>query len=189
MPIVVYISRAKSLRRAIERCVCVSYEDYKISNVFCVVAECCRKTITKLSNRIYYDAYFFAFFLIFLWRTINYKKSTIFMKRLLNAVRKGNATDVENELFLDNSNTPLLRNKNYIIKKNTSGSNNIISYSATSNRTNLTSDNLNGDNSLYNAYKKEVNKLESLLNEINDLMNAEGYRPEDLKKFGISEVN
>ena len=65
MPSVVYISRAKSLRRAIERCVYVSYEDYKISNVFCVVAECCRKAITKLSNRICYDAYFFAFFSYF----------------------------------------------------------------------------------------------------------------------------
>lgn len=111
------------------------------------------------------------------------------MKRLLNEVRKGNETDVENELFLDNSNNPLLRNKNYIINKNTSEINNIISYSTTSKRTNLTSDNLNGNNSLYTAYTKEVDKFESLLEEINNLMNTEGYRPEDLKKFGISEVN
>ena len=37
------------------------------------------------------------------------------MKRLLNEVRKGNDTDVENELFLDNDDNPLLRNKNYKI--------------------------------------------------------------------------
>ena len=110
------------------------------------------------------------------------------MKRLLNEVQKGNAT-YENELFLDNDNNPLLRNKNYIIEKNTSESNNIISYSTTRKRDNLTSDNLNGDNSLYTAYSKEVYKFESLLNEINNLMNAEGYRPEDLKKFGINTVN
>lgn len=78
MPSVVYISRAKSLRRAIERCVYVSYEDYKISNVFCVVAECCRKAITKLSNRICYDAYFFAFFLFFCGEQLIIKKYDIY---------------------------------------------------------------------------------------------------------------
>ena len=89
------------------------------------------------------------------------------MKRLLNEVRKGDDTDVENELFLDDDNNPLLRNKNYIIKKNTSGDNNIISYSATSNRdSSLTSDNLNGNNSLYDAYTKEVKKIDDLVKSI-----------------------
>lgn len=88
------------------------------------------------------------------------------MKRLLNEVRKGNDTAAENELFLDDDNNPLLRNKNYIIEKNTSGVNNIISYSTTKNRDNLTSDNLNGDNSLYDAYETEVNKIRSLVESI-----------------------
>lgn len=89
------------------------------------------------------------------------------MKRLLNEVRKGDDIGAENELFLDNSNNPLLRNKNYKIEKNTSGDNNIISYSvATNKRDDLTSDNLNGDNSLYDAYVKEVDKIETLVNSI-----------------------
>ena len=75
------------------------------------------------------------------------------MKRLLNEVKKNDGTvNEENELFLDNSNNPLLKNKNYIVKKNTSGTDNIISYSANDKRDELTSDNLNGDNSLYKAY-------------------------------------
>ena len=106
------------------------------------------------------------------------------MKRLLNEVRKGNATD-ENELFLDNDNNPLLRNKNYIIEKNTSDSNNIISYSVTSKRGNLTSDNLNGNNSLYNAYVKEVDKLDDLVNSI--VADVEKGNAE-LANFNISGV-
>lgn len=88
------------------------------------------------------------------------------MKRLLNEVQKGNDTAVENELFLDDDNNPLLRNKNYIIEKNTSEDDNIISYSTTRNRDDLTSDNLNGDNSLYKAYSKEVKKIDYLVNSI-----------------------
>ena len=109
------------------------------------------------------------------------------MKRLLNEVRKGNDTDVdENELFLDDDNNPLLRNKNYKIEKNTSGDNNIISYSATGKRDNLTSDNLNGDNSLYKAYKKEVEeKIKPLVNSI-DTEVKKGN--EELANFNISEV-
>ena len=109
------------------------------------------------------------------------------MKRLLNEVRKGNDTDDENELFLDNDNNPLLRNKNYIIEKNTSGDNNIISYSATGKkRDNLTSDNLNGNNSLYKAYKKEVEeKIKPLVNSI-DAEVKKGN--EELANFNISEV-
>lgn len=108
------------------------------------------------------------------------------MKRLLNEVRKGNETDVENELFLDDDNNPLLRNKNYIIEKNTSESNNIISYSVTRNRDDLTSDKLNGDNSLYKAYKKEVEeKIKPLVNSI-DAEVKKGN--EELANFNISEV-
>ena len=115
------------------------------------------------------------------------------MKRLLNEVRKGDDTDVENELFLDNDNNPLLRNKNYIINKNTSESNNIISYSiinkrttTINKRTKLTSDNLNGDNSLYKAYKKEVEeKIKPLVNSI-DAEVKKGN--EELANFNISEV-
>lgn len=114
------------------------------------------------------------------------------MKRLLNEVRKGNDTDVENELFLDDDNNPLLRNKNYIIEKNTSESNNIISYSVINKRTttinkrnDLTSDNLNGDNSLYNAYVKEVDKINSLVNSI-DAEVKKGN--EELANFNISKV-
>lgn len=108
------------------------------------------------------------------------------MKRLLNEVQKGDATVVENELFLDNDNNPLLRNKNYIIEKNTSGDNNIISYSvASNNRTNLTSDNLNGDNSLYDAYSKEVKKIDDLVNSI-DADVKKGN--DELTNFKISGV-
>lgn len=107
------------------------------------------------------------------------------MKRLLNEVRKGNDTDVENELFLDNDDNPLLRNKNYKITKNTSGDNNIISYSATGNRNDLTSDNLNGNNSLYNAYVKEVDKLDDLVNSI--VADVEKGNAE-LANFNISGV-
>lgn len=108
------------------------------------------------------------------------------MKRLLNEVQKGDDIGVENELFLDDDNNPLLRNKNYIIEKNTSEDNNIISYSVASNhRDNLTSDNLNGDNSLYNAYVKEVDKINSLVNSI-DAEVKKGN--EELANFNISKV-
>lgn len=107
------------------------------------------------------------------------------MKRLLNEVRKGNDIGAENELFLDNSDNPLLRNKNYKIKKNTSGDNNIISYSATSQRDDLTSDNLNGNNSLYNAYKIEVKKIDDLVNSI--VADVEKGNAE-LANFNISGV-
>ena len=107
------------------------------------------------------------------------------MKRLLNEVQKGNATDVENELFLDNSNNPLLRNKNYIIKKNTSGTDNIISYSANDKRDELTSDNLNGDNSLYRAYAKEVDKMSTLVKSVIDNVKKGN---DELANFNISGV-
>lgn len=114
------------------------------------------------------------------------------MKRLLNEVRKGNDTAVENELFLDDDNNPLLRNKNYIIEKNTSESNNIISYSVINKRTttinkrnDLTSDNLNGNNSLYKAYSKEVDKIKTLVNSI-DADVKKGN--DELANFKISGV-
>lgn len=107
------------------------------------------------------------------------------MKRLLNEVQKGNDTAVENELFLDDDNNPLLRNKNYIIEKNTSGDDNIISYSTTRNRDDLTSDNLNGDNSLYKAYTIEVEKIKLLVNSI-DADVKKGN--DELANFKISGV-
>lgn len=107
------------------------------------------------------------------------------MKRLLNEVRKGDDIGAENELFLDNDNNPLLRNKNYIIEKNTSGDNNIISYSTTRHRDDLTSDNLNGDNSLYDAYSKEVKKIDDLVNSI--VADVEKGNAE-LANFNISGV-
>ena len=107
------------------------------------------------------------------------------MKRLLNEVRKGDDTDVENELFLDNDNNPLLRNKNYIIEKNTSGDNNIISYSVINKRTDLTSDNLNGNNSLYDAYVKEVDKIETLVNSIDTDVKEGNAELANLKISGV----
>lgn len=107
------------------------------------------------------------------------------MKRLLNEVQKGDATVVENELFLDNDNNPLLRNKNYIIDKNTSEIDNTISYSTTRNRDDLTSDNLNGDNSLYKAYTIEVEKIKLLVNSI-DADVKKGN--DELANFKISGV-
>ena len=107
------------------------------------------------------------------------------MKRLLNEVRKGDDIGAENELFLDNNNNPLLRNKNYKIEKNTSGDNNIISYSATSKCDDLTSDNLNGDNSLYDAYKKEVKKIGDLVNSIDDDVKEGNEELANLKISGV----
>lgn len=108
------------------------------------------------------------------------------MKRLLNEVKKNDGTvNEENELFLDNSNNPLLKNKNYIVKKNTSGTDNIISYSANDKRDELTSDNLNGDNSLYKAYVKEVEKMSALVNSVIDDINKGNT---ELANFNISGV-
>ena len=88
------------------------------------------------------------------------------------------------ELYLDENKAPMLHNKNYIVTKQIS-ENKVVSYDASSQAKTFSENNLNGDSSLYNAYKKEMSKFKSLLDGIKGYMDA---HPLD-SKYIISKVN
>ena len=99
------------------------------------------------------------------------------------ATEKPSQTD-SSELYLDENKTPMLHNKNYIVKKQIS-EDKVVSYDASSQAKTFSENNLNGDSSLYNAYKKEIEKFNSLLTNIQSYMDA---HPLD-SKYIISKVN
>ena len=98
------------------------------------------------------------------------------------ATSKPSQTD-SSELYLD-GNTPMLHNRNYIVSKQISDDK-VVSYNVTKQAETFSENNLNGDSSLYNAYKKEMDKFKSLLDGIKSYMDA---HPLD-SKYIISKVN